>query len=234
MAIIKAPPKQPKTVTIQARVEESVKAQLDRYAEFIDSSTSYVITEALKLLFKRDDEFKRHPHKERITNMKSRPTQFGVRENTASSRQHASRLGVDVHSNPTCVDVGSPEARLTAPPIDSSKAVRNATSNAAPQHGATGEERDGSESSVLTSPVRPLQKSRLAFEPLIDSPEAAKLLGNIHVKTLQRYARTRRLPGYQIGGHWYFRASELAAWLHSRINSSCHPCRLNQEESDGT
>jgi predicted transcriptional regulator len=59
MAIIKAPPKQPKAVTIQARVEESVKAQLDRYAEFIDSSTSYVITEALKLLFKRDDEFKR-------------------------------------------------------------------------------------------------------------------------------------------------------------------------------
>jgi predicted transcriptional regulator len=58
MAIIKAPPKQLKTVTIQARVEESVKAQLDRYAEFIDSSTSYVITEALKLLFKRDDEFK--------------------------------------------------------------------------------------------------------------------------------------------------------------------------------
>jgi predicted transcriptional regulator len=58
MAIIKAPPKQPKTITIQARVEESVKAQLDRYAEFIDSSTSYVITKALKLLFKRDDEFK--------------------------------------------------------------------------------------------------------------------------------------------------------------------------------
>ncbi len=58
MAIIKAPPKQPKAVTIQARVEESVKAHLDRYAEFIDSSTSYVITEALKLLFKRDDEFK--------------------------------------------------------------------------------------------------------------------------------------------------------------------------------
>jgi predicted transcriptional regulator len=58
MAIIKAPPKQPKTVMIQARVEESVKAQLDRYAEFIDSSPSYVITEALKLLFERDDEFK--------------------------------------------------------------------------------------------------------------------------------------------------------------------------------
>ncbi len=57
MAIIK-PTKQPKTVTIQARVEESIKSQLDSYAKFIDSSTSYVITEALKLLFKRDDEFK--------------------------------------------------------------------------------------------------------------------------------------------------------------------------------
>lgn len=58
MAIIKAPPKQPKAVTVQARVEESVKAQLDQYARFIDSTPSYVITEALKVLFKRDDEFK--------------------------------------------------------------------------------------------------------------------------------------------------------------------------------
>ena len=58
MAIIKAPPKQPKAVTIQARVEESVKTQLDQYARFIDSTPSYVITEALKVLFKRDEEFK--------------------------------------------------------------------------------------------------------------------------------------------------------------------------------
>jgi len=58
MAIIKAPPKQPKSVTVQARVEESVKEQLDLYAKFIDSTSSYVITQALKVLFKRDDEFK--------------------------------------------------------------------------------------------------------------------------------------------------------------------------------
>ena len=58
MAIIKAPPKQPKSVTIQARVEESVKTQLDQYAKFIDSTPSYVIAEALKVLFKREDEFK--------------------------------------------------------------------------------------------------------------------------------------------------------------------------------
>jgi predicted transcriptional regulator len=58
MAIIKVPPKQPKSVTIQARVEEFVKTQLDQYAKFIDSTPPYVITEALKVLFKRDDEFK--------------------------------------------------------------------------------------------------------------------------------------------------------------------------------
>jgi predicted transcriptional regulator len=58
MAIIKAPPKQPKSVTIQARVEVSVKLHLDQYAKFIDSTPSYVIAEALKFLFKRDDEFK--------------------------------------------------------------------------------------------------------------------------------------------------------------------------------
>jgi len=32
--------------------------QLDQYAKFIDSTPSYVITEALRVLFKRDDEFK--------------------------------------------------------------------------------------------------------------------------------------------------------------------------------
>jgi predicted transcriptional regulator len=45
-------------VTIQAPVDESVKMQLDQYAKFIDSNPSYVITEALEVLFKRDDEFK--------------------------------------------------------------------------------------------------------------------------------------------------------------------------------
>jgi len=58
LSILKAPPKQPKTVTVQARVEESVKTQLELYAQFIDASPSYVITEALKLLFRKDDDFK--------------------------------------------------------------------------------------------------------------------------------------------------------------------------------
>jgi excisionase family DNA binding protein len=99
---------------------------------------------------------------------------------------------------------------------------------------ATGEEyKCENKGQAVTIPLMRPQKPALGFEPLIGSIDAAKLLGNIHVKTPQRYARQKRIPGSQIGGHWYFRASELDSWLQSRINLSCHPCRL-QEKSDGT
>lgn len=67
MSLLKAPSKQPKTTTLQVRLEEEVRHNLDRYAEFIGANASYVVSEALKLLFKRDDEFRRwmseHPIK---------------------------------------------------------------------------------------------------------------------------------------------------------------------------
>ena len=74
LSILKSPPKQPKAVTIQARVEESVKTQLELYAEFIDASPSYVITEALKLLFRKDDDFRRwaDQHANNHTNEKAK------------------------------------------------------------------------------------------------------------------------------------------------------------------
>ncbi len=59
MALLKAPSKQPKTTTLQVRLEEEVRYNLDRYAEFIDANPSYVVSEALKLLFRKDEEFKR-------------------------------------------------------------------------------------------------------------------------------------------------------------------------------
>jgi len=58
VALLKAPTKQ-KTTSIQVRLEESVRVSLTRYSQFIDASPSYVVSEALKLLFKRDQEFKR-------------------------------------------------------------------------------------------------------------------------------------------------------------------------------
>jgi predicted transcriptional regulator len=58
MAILKSPPKPPKNETLQIRVEEQVRSKLTKYAEFIDSSESYVVSEALKLVFKKDNDFR--------------------------------------------------------------------------------------------------------------------------------------------------------------------------------
>jgi len=59
MALLKAPQKLPKTTGLQVRIEEEVKPTLHKYAEFLDASPSYVVNEALKHLFRKDDEFKR-------------------------------------------------------------------------------------------------------------------------------------------------------------------------------
>jgi len=58
VAILKPPPRPPKNETLQIRVDEEIKAKLHRYAEFIISPESYVVSEALKLLFRKDSEFK--------------------------------------------------------------------------------------------------------------------------------------------------------------------------------
>lgn len=158
--------------------------------------------------------------------MKLRPTQFGVCENTASQRQHASRLTVGTRITAVSIeeengDSGGPLPENETPATDFHDHLHIES-----RHAATGgEDEDAADRSALALPLRPIQKSRHAFETLIGSTEAAKLLGNIHVKTLQRYARLGRLPGYQIGGHWYFRASELDVWLQLQINSNCQSVR---------
>ena len=56
------------------------------------------------------------------------------------------------------------------------------------------------------------QSGMQAFEPLLDSEEAAALL-KIHPKTLQKMARNGEITGIQIGRVWRFRASALNRWL---------------------
>ena len=58
MPVLKAPPKQPKNTTLQVRIDEELKTKVDKYAEFLDSSSAYVVSEALKLVFNRDVDFK--------------------------------------------------------------------------------------------------------------------------------------------------------------------------------
>jgi hypothetical protein len=57
LALLKAPSKQPKTALLQVRLEEDVRVNLDRYAGFLDANPSYVVSEVLKLLYRKDKEF---------------------------------------------------------------------------------------------------------------------------------------------------------------------------------
>lgn len=153
--------------------------------------------------------------------------QLDMRENPASSRRHDSRFAA-----PSLLDehhIQRQSSALSPPTLggNHSPSSEKCEEHAAQVRVATGGKKDASIARQdVTLPPSPHGTSSRNFEPLISSHEAARLLGKIHVKTLQRYARHGNLPGYQIGGHWYFRASELDSWLRSRLNSSCHPCRL--------
>jgi excisionase family DNA binding protein len=163
--------------------------------------------------------------------MKPPLTQFGMRENTASSRQHALRLAESSVPSTTESLPRRSHHNQPAPVLTSHGSEGGDSLSIKPVDTATGTERvDRAEALAAPATVTTANKLRHVFEPLIGCEEAAQLLGNIHVKTMQRYARRRMLPGYRLGGQWYFRASELDAWLRSRINSSCHPCRSNGEE----
>jgi excisionase family DNA binding protein len=60
------------------------------------------------------------------------------------------------------------------------------------------------------NPISPTQEN--AFEPLLDSEEAAALL-KIHPKTLQKLARNGEVAAIHIGKLWRFRASALNSWI---------------------
>lgn len=58
-----------------------------------------------------------------------------------------------------------------------------------------------------------------SFEQLLNSAEAAKLLG-VHPKTLMQMARRGKIPAVRVGKFWRFRASALDSWVRSAVDSS--------------
>jgi excisionase family DNA binding protein len=66
------------------------------------------------------------------------------------------------------------------------------------------------------------------FEPLLNDEQAARLLGNMHPRTLQKLARTGVLPAIKIGRFWFFRASALNEWIN--IQSQHRPCFSKEKE----
>ncbi len=76
-----------------------------------------------------------------------------------------------------------------------------------------------------TEPVSPGGSD---FEPLLNDEQAARLLGNMHPRTLQRLARTRVVPAIKIGRFWFFRASALNEWID--VQSEHRPCFSKEKE----
>lgn|GEM_PF-665950 len=58
MPILKPPPKQAKNESLQLRVSTEFRHNLQRYAEFLEATPSYVVIEALNRIFDKDRDFK--------------------------------------------------------------------------------------------------------------------------------------------------------------------------------
>jgi excisionase family DNA binding protein len=135
--------------------------------------------------------------------MKTRPTQLGVRENTASSRRHAPRLSTGTTSNPFRIDEEAPETLRSFIQSDHSTAgFQDGLHAASPQAATVGEERH--ENHLLTV------------------HEVADLL---QVPVSWVYGRTRkrslgRIPSYRLGKYWRFRQEEVLAWVESQRRGS--------------
>lgn len=80
MPLLKALTTPSKTTPLQVRVDDDVRVLLHRYSEFLDASPSYVVAEALKLLFHKDDEFKQWNERTNHKQIETAPASELVKE----------------------------------------------------------------------------------------------------------------------------------------------------------
>jgi excisionase family DNA binding protein len=126
--------------------------------------------------------------------MKSRAIQFGVRENTASPKQHASRLNAPSTSNQPSQQLDELE-RLHQP-----ESFSNTLSSSSP-YSASHIEATAGEAEHLRH--------------LLTVRQVAELL---QVPVSWVYGRTRRrsverIPGYRLGKYWRFAEADVLAWI---------------------
>jgi len=167
--------------------------------------------------------------------MKILSTQFGVRENTASSRRHASHLSVD--SLPVTSEAHSrhpqhrPQHRQPTPALPSCSIEPDSSFIAPLLEAATG-------GGTLSSPATVIipKESRpapVALEPFVSADEAAKFLC-IKRRFLLELARRGIPGGYALGTGskrkiWVFRLTELAASvarIETPIPNQPKPCTI--------
>jgi len=162
---------------------------------------------------------RRRSYEDRAVNMKPRPTQFGTREITASSRQHAPRPALNASVQEfdplsTTEQPGKSTYELV-PPINQTFEL----SLTEPDQGTTGgEERGTITSGALGDGKRP------TIERPLTCGEAAAFV-RVHPKTVKRMARSGELPGHFRFGRWFFYVSELDCWMRTELHSSRHSYR---------
>src|SRR5260370_18991425 len=151
--------------------------------------------------------------------MKTRPTQFGVRENTASSRQHAPRreMNASVLRPDPMLGTEQQDRRTQEPPSPIKETFELSLTE--PEKGATG----GGDNPTFTSGLLGDGK-RPSVERPLTCKEAAAFV-RVHPKTVKRMARGGELPGHFRFGRWFFYASELDCWMRTELHSSSHSCR---------
>lgn len=158
--------------------------------------------------------------------MKSRPTQFGVCENTASSRQPGSRLAVNSSSPqlPRQLELLQMEVRASSSGVSNVEVFDLPLTEA---NRATAEEMENSSQTYVVTP-----QTKVA-EPYVGAVEAAKFL-SIHPRTLAQMARQGDVPAHPLSNGqrrvWRFLLSELDVWMRERIHSRCRPCSPRRRE----
>jgi excisionase family DNA binding protein len=119
--------------------------------------------------------------------MKPGNTQFGMRENTASSRQHASRLAV---RSVVARSDESSALHLQESPFTSPNDAAPAAARGSEVHG----------------------KHLLTVREVADLLQVP--VSWVYGRTRKR--SVGRLPGYRLGKYWRFREAEVLAWLESQ------------------
>ena len=131
--------------------------------------------------------------------MKPRPTQFGVRENTASSRQHAPRVAVQSRFD----SVGAKDANLGGAFHDSSQAASD--------HAATRGERKDEVHLLTVGEVAEFLQVPVSW---------------VYQQTRRRCHD--RIPGFRLGKYWRFTSEDVTAWLEAKRTNHYHYARKSE------
>jgi len=128
--------------------------------------------------------------------MKLRPTQSGVRENTASSRQHAPRLAVGPDSKTICIDEEKSDTDQRSILNYLPAAGFSISLHSALQRAATGGEGKDERQFLTVHEVAELLQVRASW-----------------VYGRMRKRSSEQLPAYRVGKYWRFREEEILTWV---------------------